>query len=143
MCTTTWHFGTSLRASPPSTTGFIATRCTTSASSASRMRAKAHADWASCRGRLEERRKSKSMTRTPSASISASRPVEWVTTTTACATSRRTAIRGRKWDSANQSSVMHSTTLRQSSENGSGPSLESSAVAGCQFSRDMRLRVCF
>ena len=39
--------GTSLRARPPRTTGFIATRWTTSASSASRMRASAHAEAAS------------------------------------------------------------------------------------------------
>ena len=134
--------GTSLRASPPSTTGFIATRCTTSASSASRMRASAHADWASRTGWLDERRKSKSMTRAPSASISPRRPDERVTTTTACATSRSTAIRGWKWDRTNQSSVTHRTTLRQSSENGSAPSLESSSVAGCQFSRDMRPQLC-
>src|SRR3954454_8505647 len=81
------------------------------------------------------------MKRAPNSSISARRPEERVTTTTACATSFSTAMSGRKWERTNQSSVMHSTTLLQSSENGSVPSLEPSSVAGCQFSRGMRPRV--
>ena len=55
MCTTTCGAGRSLRASPPRTTGFMATRCTTSGFSISRMRASFLAEKASRRGLLDER----------------------------------------------------------------------------------------